>query len=415
MRAQGVHASIVVVCIGVQIFAAAPSHAAEWSAEPSVALRTDYNDNFNFTPGSGRTVWGAILSPDIKFSGETETLKVTGGLMVNVNRYPGNDDLNTIDHTLTLRSGYRAERDLFGLNVDSIRDSTLVTELATTGTVQSRHQRSQLTANPSWTRSLTELTAITAGYNYTDVRYSDVGPATNLIDYGDQTATIGLQHRFSERDIFNVNAYYDRYQTNPGVFVARTYGIEGQLSHDFDETLRGSFALGWRKTQSSVTSHALVCSGDVLFGICFGSVTDVVSNASADSSGFTFNAALLKSLELDTVNARISREINPSGIGSLIQTDRVQATWIHHWSPALSASIDAAAYHTRYVGVPVGGANGRYYKVETRVTWQVSESWALEGGFAHARQSYEGTPLTADVNVVYAALSYVWPKLSVSR
>src|SRR5437667_1183076 len=155
---------ILLCCL--QPLAAHRSRAAEWSMEPSVALRTEYNDNIQLTGASHPSVWGAILSPDVKFSGETETLKVTGGLRVNFNRYFGEQGLDTTDHIASLRSSYKSERDILGLNIESVRDSTLVSELAETGLVVARRQRNRLTANPTWSKYLTERTAITASYGY---------------------------------------------------------------------------------------------------------------------------------------------------------------------------------------------------------------------------------------------------------
>src|SRR5438105_8907936 len=112
--------------------------AAEWSMEPSVGLRAEHNDNIQFTSAPHPSVWGTILSPDVKFSGQTETLTVTGGLRLNFNRYFGEHGLDSTDHILSLRSSYKAERNILGLNIDSIRDSTLVSELNETGLVQAR-------------------------------------------------------------------------------------------------------------------------------------------------------------------------------------------------------------------------------------------------------------------------------------
>src|SRR5437867_2768489 len=178
----------IVLCWVLQLLIADPSYAAEWSMEPSVRLTANYNDNIDLSPAPHPSVWGITLSPDVKFSGETETLKVTGGLNLRFNRYFGEEGRgrDTNDHTLSLRSGYRAERDLLGLNIDSIRDSTLVSELATTGAVQARRQRDLLTANPTWTRALTEAAYLKASYGYTNVHYDDTA-GTSLIDYGDQS------------------------------------------------------------------------------------------------------------------------------------------------------------------------------------------------------------------------------------
>src|SRR5512138_1108280 len=101
----------IVLCAMLQSIAAG---AAEWSMEPSVALRAEYNDNINLTSAPHPSVWDVILSPDVKFSGTTETFNVTGGLRFNFNRYFGEEGLDTNDHTLTVRSSYKSERDVLG-------------------------------------------------------------------------------------------------------------------------------------------------------------------------------------------------------------------------------------------------------------------------------------------------------------
>jgi hypothetical protein len=404
----------LVLCGALPALEAGSSRAAEWSVEPSVGLRTDYNDNINLSPLPHPSVWGVKLSPDVKFSGETETLKVTGGLNLSINRYFGEDGLDTVDHTLSLRSDYKAERDLVGLNIDSIRDSTLVSELATTGVVQARRQRSLLTANPTWSRALTEATSLRASYSYTDVHYDDTA-GTSLINYGDQSASVGIQSKLDERNSVNVAAYYDRYETKPAQFRANTYGVQGGYDHAFSETLQGSFIVGLRRTQSTIASDALVCDGPIINGLCLGTVTEVTSVQKETSSGYTLNASLAKRWETDTVSGQLSREINPSGVGSLIQTDRIQVIWTKEWSPTLSSNISAAAYRSRYIGGVVTDSNSRYYTVEPRLTWRLAEGWALDAGYSYARQNYETAPVTATANVVYVNLSYAWPKISVSR
>ena len=405
---------LCVVLCGVLPLAVGSSHAAEWSVEPSVGLRTEYNDNINLSPAPHPSVWGIILSPDVKFSGETEALKVTGGLNVRVNRYFGEDGLDGVDHTLSVRSDYKAERDLLGLNIESISDSTLLSELATTGAVLARSQRHLLTANPSWTRALTEATSFKASYSYTSVRYDDTA-GTGLIDYGDQLASIAMQSRLDERTVVSVAAYYDRYETKPPDFRATTYGVQGGYDYDFSETLRGSLNVGLRKTQSIIGSQALVCDGPIIQGLCFGTVTEVTSVQKETSTGYTLNALLTKRWRTDTVSGQLSREINPSGAGSLIQTDRVQVIWTKELSPTLSANVAAAAYQSRYIGGIVIDSNSRYYRVEPRLIWRLAEGWVLDAGYSYARQKYDTAPVGANANVIYVNLSYAWPKISVSR
>jgi len=405
------------VCAGlliVQSFAAHRSDAAEWTFEPSVALRSEFNDNIQLTAAPHKTVWGEILSADLQFGGHTERLDVTGGLRVNANQYSGESGLNTVDYLVTLRSNYRTERDLLGLNVDSTRDSTLVSELFETGVVQARRQRNRLNVNPSWTRLLTETTAIVASYGYTSVDYADTA-GTSLIDYSEQTASVGLRSGLSERDVLTVAAYYDRFETDPKSFDANSYGIQAGYDHAFSETLRGSLVIGMRETRSRTFANALVCEGTILFGFCFGDVTTVTSVASSNSTGYTLVASLDKKFETAMLSGRLSREINPSGVGALVQTDRLGVAWRKQWSPTFSASVDASVYQSRYVGNVNPASNSRYYRIEPRVSWRITDWWTLTGGYSYSRVKYENTSVAASANVIYAVLSYAWPKLTVSR
>jgi hypothetical protein len=289
-----------------------------------------------------------------------------------------------------------------------------VSELATTGAVQARRQRDLFTANPTWTRALTEATILKAGYIYTSVRYDD-SAGTGLINYGDQSASVGIQSKLDERNVFNVTAYYDRYETKPAELRASTYGIQGGYDYAFSETLQGSFIMGLRRTQSIIGSHALVCNGPIILGFCFGTVAEVTSVQKETSSGYTLNAILTKRWQTDTVSSQLSREINPSGVGSLIQTDRIQVVWTKEWSPTLSSNINAAAYRSSYVGGVITSSNTRYYTVEPRLTWRVAEGWVLDAGYSYARQKYEAVPVNATANIVYVNLSYAWPRMSISR
>ena len=413
MRAAAGAKQLCIVLCGMQVLAASPSEAAEWSMEPSVDLRTEYNDNINFTSAPHPSVWGVILSPDVKFSGTTEAFNVTGGLRFNFNRYFGEQGLDTNDHILILRSSYKGERDVLGFNVESVEDSTLVSELSDTGVVLARDQRHRLSANPSWSRSLTERTTFTASYTYTDVNYAN-NVATGLIDYRDQTATVGLSYRPGERDLATLTGYYDRYETSPGMFRANTYGIEVGYDRAFSETLHGSLAVGTRTTRGTSTTQALVCDGPILAGICFGNVTTIQSVTKTNSTGYIFAANVDKQWETAKLSGSLSRAISPSGVGTLVQTDHLGVTWTRQWSPTVSSSVAAGMYRSQY-GQNVTGNNNNYYAIEPGVSWRLTEWWTLSGGYSYRSAKYEGSQAHTSANIAYLVLSYAWPKLSWSR
>jgi len=410
----GLKALCAVLCAILLPLAADSCRGAEWSFEPSVSLRSEYNDNIQLTPDPHPTVWGMMLSPDVKFSLATETLTVTGGLNLSFNRYLNQPQLNIDNYDLSLRSRYKAERDSLQLDFDAIRDSTLVSELATTGVVLAYAPRNLLTVTPSWSRALTEATSISASYRYTNVRYQHTS-GTNLTDYQDQSASLGMQSIVDEGKVLNLAAYYDRYETPSPQTRQNTYGVHGGYDHAFSETLRGTFLVGWRRTQSTVSSQVLICDGPIVVGICNGTVTETTAVQKQNTSGFTLNAVLEKRSETDTVTGRLSQEIYPSGAGSLVQTQRVGINWAKQWSPTLTSNVDAAAYQTDYIGGVVTSSNSRYYSLNSSLSWRLSEWGKLDVGYNYARQKYDTVPVAASNNVIYLSFSYAWPKLSVSR
>jgi hypothetical protein len=386
--------------------------AAEWSVEPSASIQGTYDDNILLTPFPHSSVWGIILSPEVKFSRKSETLETTGGLKLNFNRY-SDEGLDTEDVFLTFLSSYRAERNILGLTIDATRDSTLLGELSETGVVQARRQRDQLVIHPSWSRLLTETTLIKADYSHRVANYEDTS-GSGLIDYRDQTASATLQYSLSKRTVLNLATYYDRYETDPSNFEATTYGIQAGVNHQFSETLRGELTLGTYKIESTIASQALVCTGPVLLGICFGQLTRVPLAREESSSGYTLSANLEKRWETTLLSGRLSREINPSGVGSLVQVDTLSASWIHDFSPTLKASVGASAYRSRYIGDIVIDSDSQYYAFEPKLSWRMTEQWTLDAGYRHSRVEYE-TSEDATGNTVYLMLSYSWPKIAVSR
>ena len=159
--------------------------AAEWSIEPSISLREEYNDNIRFTTSPHPGVWYSRISPSLKLSSKTEVSEVSGLAQLNLNQYACDPQVeNRNDKFLTLFTRLESERNTWAMNGSYIQDSTSESERANTGVVhQTRTQRSAISLNPSWTRTLTDRSAFRLEYNYQDVKYD---AHINLNDYTSQ-------------------------------------------------------------------------------------------------------------------------------------------------------------------------------------------------------------------------------------
>ena len=179
------------------IFSSAAAVAAEWSVEPSVSAREEYNDNIRFTNAPHPGVWQTTLSPKVKFSSKTEVSEVSGSAQMNFNRYANEHDLDRNDRMFSVLGSLTSERDVWGMNASYNQDSTSESERLTTGVVQSRTQRSVTGLSPSWSRALTEKSSVRLDYNYQGVKYAN---PVGLTDYTNQQATGTWQYQWSEQD-----------------------------------------------------------------------------------------------------------------------------------------------------------------------------------------------------------------------
>ena len=404
--------------------------ADEWSIEPSASLYEEYNDNIRFTSAPHPNVWQTSLRPNVKFSKKTEISEVSGQAQLGINRYAGDPTLNQTDKLLLLFANYLSERNTWSMNTSYRSDTT--SEVVTNGLVQPRTQRSALSLNPSWRRSLTEKTSLRLDYQYQNVKYDK---ATST-DYTYQQVGSTLQYALSERDQVNLSTNYSRLKYVPiytlypfnlpytyggsdtSVIKSNTLGIQVGVTHLFSETMRGTFSLGRRDTVNS-TQH--ICNGMLgststytnTFCTGFNGDPMITYTDETHSNGYSLNANLNKQFESGTISGLVSRDVNPSGSG-LVQTTQYGLSMSKALTEKLTASLDTSVYRTTFISTTSPGS--RYYTFEPRLSWHFSEAWMLDGGYRYARVRYDNnvsSPITA--NAVYLNLTYSWPKIAISR
>ncbi len=390
------------------------AHAAQWSMNPSVSATGQYDSNLLLTTAPHASIWSTVISPSVSFTGQTQTLSVTGSARLDANRY-SEPNLDSNDRLFALDMATNTQRSQFGVNVNYTRDSTLESELATTGLVELRAQRTLSEINPTWSFHLTPRWLVTAAYDVSKADYSDAA-GTNLVNYSDQNGILGVQYDLSQRGVASLNAYYDQYRTRPTQYKARTYGLQAGYRYHFSPTLEGDVAVGARRTHTTVLANTELCAIVVAQGvaICI-PVASLTSSQSADSSGYTFNGNLKRHWQSASLALSLSRAITPSGLGALVQTDRLGLDWTHHLSQTWAARVSVATYRTRFLDGTLNANDNRYSFVNPSMSWKLTREWTLSTGYSYARSKYDLASKASSDNRVYAMLIYRWPQLSVSR
>ena len=373
--------------------------AAEWSLVPSIGVKGVYNSNLTLTPLPHDETYGYWVSPAAEFAGKTERLEVSSRVAADFVSYYGGVGTQFTNMFLPLTLRYKTEKDLLGLTGGFIRDNTLMSELLTTGLVLRFTQRNQLTANPSWTRRMTEKLSFQASGQLNDTTYEN-GLRLGLVDYQLFGGSGGLLYQMTEQDQIQLSGSYSNFHTTnaPSPFRASFPGVNLSLTHAFTETLTGT-AYGGPSFVSSTTQT----TGD---------------NIKAENTVWVFGGNLTKKFERTTVQVSGSRNILPSGFGLLIQTDRAGLTISHDLTETLTASFDGSGYIVSGITQRATGGTfpeQRYIAVTPTIAWKFLEWWKLELSYTYRRREVDGFSDPAMSNATMLTITYFPPKLALSN
>src|SRR5262245_6109795 len=243
------------------------AQAAEWSAEPSITLRGDYNSNLLLAAGQQDPVWGLWESPGVKFSGSTETLQVSGRAAAEFVQYFGGGDQRLTNLYFPLTVQYTTERETFGFDGGFTRDNTLMGEARQTGVVLAFTQRNLWNLAPSWTHALTERLSLQAGYQYSKATYEN-GASLGLVNYTVNTGSGTLQYQATQADQVSLTGSFTNFSAPQSNDLSSDIST-GQISltHNFSETISGVLAAGVSYIHSTINPPSGRVSDDQTLGI----------------------------------------------------------------------------------------------------------------------------------------------------
>lgn len=372
--------------------------SAEWSLLPSIGMKGYYNDNLLLTPLPHEATYGYWVSPGAEFAGKTERLEVSGKAAIDFVDYYGGAKDRFTNIYLPLSTRYRTERDEWGFTGGFTRDNTLMGELLNTGLVLSFTQRNLWTANPTWTRNLTEKVAFQGTFQFSNATYENA-LRLGLVDYQVFGGSAGLLYRVTERDEIQLSATYTNFHTTNAPFGLRASlpGAMLSVTHAFTETVKGTAYGGPRFLNStSQLSGGSLKTQDAIW---------------------VYGASLSQQLERATLQLTLARDIMPSGLGLLTQTDRAGIFASYDFSENVSVSLDTSGYIISGASPLAGGgtlADSRLIYTTPQIAWEFSEWWKLQVSYSYRWRDTDALVEPVTSNALMFMVTYYPPKLTFS-
>jgi hypothetical protein len=154
-------------------------------------------------------------------------------------------------------------------------------------------------------------------------------------------------------------------------------------------------------------------------GVRFINTTQGLSSGSLSQNDvvWLYNASLKKEFERSTILVDGSREVNPSGFGRLVQTDRVGGAISYNVTDDLTASLIGGMYFASVIASVQGQSfpDTRFTSVSPKLTWRFAQWWTLDAGYSYAERVVDSLDQWNFSNSTFVMLTYGGPKWSVSR
>lgn len=393
----------------------ASAMALEWSTEPSISVQEIYNDNIQLTTAAHDSVTATIFSPRLQLTARSEIWDITSSAQLRKSNYSGTEALDTKDNIYNLSSSYRTMRSQWRLSGTSAKESLLAGETRNPdiGLARGQSQRDTKSGVLSFTHSFTETTSASLSYQNTDAVYEQ-GLARGQFDYQQDQVSLTVSEQYSERAQIFLTGAYSKYKVPANRFSSENTTAKLGITYNFDETTKLTLSGGVRKTSSQGVLRE--CSS---FG--FTPPSTIICLAYRDTEidsvdrGSVYDTSLEKQFEVSNLSIGYNRDVSSSSNGVQVETSALSVALQKPINPRNNLFFTTSYYRTRSLEVALANTDRRYYQGESGWRWRCTEACTLELSYRYANLKYANASESAKSNSLVLTLTYLWPKISISR
>jgi len=367
--------TLIIICLPLDLI------AAEWATQ-SVSVKSVYDDNKRLTTSPHDYVVGSLLNIKGKLGIQTEKTALDLIPSARFSKYSGDDDLDSNDYFLNLKSLLATEWLIWGLDGKYIRDTSLTSELEDTGLVQTRKKREKVDINPSLFYKISEWTKLEVAIDLTQVEYKNAA-LTGLIDFDFKTLDMTIRRETGDASELNISVNTFRFEASD---------VNNESDH---------ISLTTMYKQSLTAS----LDSEILIGI---RKSDFNSNQNSDEKGILFKLDINKEHEYTNWSTELSRTINPGGSGSVIQRDRVSVNATRFMTDKLRALLNLSLLKNKELENSATATNidRKYKQISAQLHWQFANDWSIRGGYRYRRNEIDNALNTVDSNAIELGFIY---------
>lgn len=373
------------MCAVLSLLMNSAADAAQWTATPAITWGVDYQDNPRLLLKDAQAVAAASLEVQTVLDATAESAQFSAAPRVRAVRYPGNAELDNDSRELALNYRYEGEYGIWSIAGNTARDSTLTTEFEDTGLVQARKWRRSSSMSPSWLHEWSETLngRVTAGYS--DVAYENA-TATLLADYSYKNIDAAMNWESGERSQWGISLTLARLDAPVYRNTSDDYGAQVSFAYAWSETRHLNVSGGARYNELRLAPGA--------------------RRIHERARGWTLDAGFDTESERNTWHVQASRSVDPSGVGVLVQKDKLVLALARGFTEQVSGSVNVVALQTEELQRENINSRRQYARVGMQASWAWASDWTLGAAYGYTQQHYQGVSGTQQGNNVQLTLTW---------
>ena len=342
------------------ILAPAAASSAEWAAAPVLWFNADHQTNRTLRPGmpDSQSLGASI---DLTLSRRSERSEFSLEPYYYLRRLTPQVEADLNDLRIPARLTFGFERAQLSMGAQYADESTLTTELDTTGAIYPDAARILRAADVSWRFAHSGSKEFNAGANYSDVDYTG-GYEGQLYDYRYGTFSAGETLSFSPRLSLSFTGFGSQLRSEQRHSDSSEAGVEVGMQFAWDEATRVSASLG-------------------------------VSRREFDgerSDGRTGSFLFAHDGETRQWRLSLDQSLVPYGTGVLTERDTGELTLVQHFDSRW-LTIGRLGISRNEDVMTFSGIDARTYRfADLELRWDVRETWnaSIVCGYSDAQDPF---------------------------
>ena len=395
--------------------------AAEWKTDPSLYLKSMYNDNVRLRSEARNpeASTGYTLEPRVKFSGEElQRWDMSVDTRAKITRYQDINDGDSENVFFRFNGGRQTELTDWRLGANFRRNTNFDADFDTLnpdfGGLDDRTIRVTKSVTPSVSWSTSETSQLKLSFNATDISFEKAS-RQNYRDYTNNSVDVNAFWLLGQNHQLGFTSSYSEYDSPEAKFSYNQTVLQTDYTYKINPLSNISFSLGGRFLDSLFIDGQVVSCEPAGQDDC-NDKGFKLEDLSIQNNGFVTNLTYSRNTERVSHNFKGGRTVSPSSYGGaqeiLSATYKFSIKNTERFSSKLLLDVtDTSTLN----GTLASKFNDRViYRVEPSISYKLTKNWDLRFVYRYINRNYSTTLRDRDAvsNSLYVNLLLYWPKLA---